>query len=412
MPQIFKSALPVLNLQHQGKTSWYRIENKASAPAQVWIYDEIGMFGCSAGQFVSEMSNVTGPVEVHLSTPGGEVFDGIAIYNCLKNRTGVTVVVDSIAASIGSVIAMGADPGQLFMEPSAKMMIHDGFAMAAGNAAELGKMVEQLNSASDTIAGIYSARTGKPAADWRASMMEETWFTADEAVAAGLADGIRSGTVNKLTNKAAGDPPPASEAELGAFLLAILQAAAGPSGKPRIAKAARKDVSAPPGQSQEDDTHFPDGTKKPFPGAKPPIVKKKKGKKSKTSAKSQFPILDADVDNSAWDASKAWKAGAASDDPAKFYAGICAGRKSGDPSVQGAWALPFKYSPSSPPNAAGVRNALARLPQTQGLTNAGQAKATLEKAMKAVSPDYEPDDKFDMAMLSDAFAIGLEGATR
>jgi hypothetical protein len=121
-----------------------------------------------------------------------------------------------------------------------------------------------------------------------------------------------------------------------------------------------------------------------------------------------WPVLNADVDNSPWDGGKAMAAGAASDDPAKFYAGICAGRKAGDADTQAAWALPYKYSPSSPPNAAGVKNALARLPQTKGLTNEDDAKGTLEKAMKAVNPDYDPadpDNKIDPALIASAFTL-------
>ena len=103
----------------------------------------------------------------------------------------------------------------------------------------------------------------------------------------------------------------------------------------------------------------------------------------------------ASVDSSPWDASKAWHAGAESDDPAAFYGGICAGKKAGDKATQDAWALPYKYAPSSPPNAAGVKAALSRLPQTEGLTNAAEAKALLQRLMKQVNPDYEPDDQSD-----------------
>jgi hypothetical protein len=110
------------------------------------------------------------------------------------------------------------------------------------------------------------------------------------------------------------------------------------------------------------------------------------------------------VDNSAWDASKAWHAGATSDDPAAFYKGICAGRKSGEPDQQSSWALPYKYAPSSPPNAAGVRNALARLDQTEGLTNAAEAKALLQRLMKRVNPDYDPD----ASVQTDISGIDLE----
>lgn len=90
------------------------------------------------------------------------------------------------------------------------------------------------------------------------------------------------------------------------------------------------------------------------------------------------------IDWSAWDASKAWANGAKSDDPAAFYNAICAGKKAGDPATQDAHALPYKYTPSSAPNAAGVRNALARLPQTDGLTNKAEAQALLEKLMKQI----------------------------
>ena len=92
----------------------------------------------------------------------------------------------------------------------------------------------------------------------------------------------------------------------------------------------------------------------------------------------------ASIDNSAWDASKAWANGAASDDPASFYDAICAGKKAGDPKTQGAHALPYRYTPSSNPNADGVRNALARLSSTEGLTNAAEAKSKLEGLMKMI----------------------------
>ena len=157
-------------------------------------------------------------------------------------------------------------------------------------------------------------------------------------------------------------------------------------------------------KTDDDDTKNPDGTKKPFPGAAPPFKKK--------TDRADFPVLNADVDNTPWDGSKAMAAGVKADDPAKFYAGICAGRKAGDPSTQAAWALPYKYTPDSPPNAAGVRNALSRLPQTKGLTNEAEARSTLETAMKAINPPDPdgPDDHLDAALLAQVFSYGLEGS--
>ena len=94
----------------------------------------------------------------------------------------------------------------------------------------------------------------------------------------------------------------------------------------------------------------------------------------------------ASFDTSPWNASKAWAAGAASDDPAAFYNAICAGKKAGDPKTQGAHALPYKYSPSSPANVAGVQAALGRLDQTEGLTNKAEAKAKLEHLSAQMHP--------------------------
>ena len=86
----------------------------------------------------------------------------------------------------------------------------------------------------------------------------------------------------------------------------------------------------------------------------------------------------ASVDESPWDASKAWANGAASDNPAAFYGGICAGKKAGDPSTQAAHALPHHYHPGDAPNRHGVTAGLGRLGSTQGLTNRSAAEAHLK----------------------------------
>jgi ATP-dependent protease ClpP protease subunit len=197
MPRTFESAARVFALagDRTGRKSWFNISNKDTGPSVIHIYDEIGMFGISAGDFIKDLNATSGAIELHLGTPGGEIWDGISIYNALRSKGNVAVFVDSIAASIGSVIAQAADPGKLYIESTGRMMIHDGYAMAAGNAAELGRMVEQLNSASDTIAGIYASRSGKPAADWRKAMLDETWYGAQESVDAGLADAVVNGGV-------------------------------------------------------------------------------------------------------------------------------------------------------------------------------------------------------------------------
>jgi len=104
----------------------------------------------------------------------------------------------------------------------------------------------------------------------------------------------------------------------------------------------------------------------------------------------------ADVDNSAWDADKAMSQCAAKDDSAGCYGSICAGKKAGDPATQAAHALPHHY-PGKGPNAAGTRNALSRLPTTQGLTNEAAARTHLENHMKQINPDYETNGAPDRA---------------
>lgn len=179
---------PTARLQNS-RTDWYRIQNKATKP-EIYIYDEIGYFGDTAKGFADDLAEIdAGEMTVHLNSPGGDIFDGLAIYQALKNHSAqVTVVVDGLAASIASVIAMAADT--LIMAPKATMMIHDGWSMAVGNAADMRKMADLLDKQSDIIASVYADRTGQPADFWRDRMRDETWYNADEALAAGLIDEI------------------------------------------------------------------------------------------------------------------------------------------------------------------------------------------------------------------------------
>lgn len=172
--------------------SWYRINNLATGEVELMLYDDIGGWGITAQQMIHDLDSTHGrDIVLRMNTQGGDVFEGIAIYSALRQRKGrVVCKVDSLAASIGSVIAMAAD--HVVMARPAKMMIHDAQGTITGSAAEVIKFHELLDSTSDTIAGIYADHTGGSAADWRARMREETWFTADEAVDAGLADEIET----------------------------------------------------------------------------------------------------------------------------------------------------------------------------------------------------------------------------
>lgn len=170
---------------------WYRIENKTALDCtDVFLYDEVGAWGTSANDFVKELRDVkAGSINVHVNSPGGEVFDGLAIFNALRShKAKVTVYIDGLAASAASFIAMAGD--HIVAERNASLMIHNAHAVGVGDADDMRKLADMLDRMSETIANIYAERAGGTTAQWRTRMKTETWFSADEAVAAGLVDEI------------------------------------------------------------------------------------------------------------------------------------------------------------------------------------------------------------------------------
>lgn len=168
--------------------SWYALATPDDGPAEVRIYDDIGMFGVTAADFIRDVATIEADdITIRINSYGGDVFEGIAILNSIRGMDATTtVIVDGIAASIASVIAMGGD--KVVMNQNAQMMIHNAWKIGVGNADELQRIVDGLRSMSSNIATIYAAKAGGEPADWQALMNAETWYNADEAVAAGLAD--------------------------------------------------------------------------------------------------------------------------------------------------------------------------------------------------------------------------------
>lgn len=175
-----------------GRTDWYKIRNAVGedGPAEVFVYDEIGFWGVTAEDMIRDLKEITAPeITLRINSPGGGIFEGIAIMNVLRaHPANVTTHVDSLAASIASVIAMAGD--KIVMQPFSQMMIHDGSGLVVGNAADMREMATLLDRQSDNIAAVYADRTGGTAAEFRKLMRAETWFTAEEAVEAGLADEV------------------------------------------------------------------------------------------------------------------------------------------------------------------------------------------------------------------------------
>lgn len=128
-------------------------------------------------------------VTVRINSPGGSAFDGVAIYNLLKsNSRPVNVIVDGMAASAASIIAMAGD--SITMATGSVMMIHEGMSMAFGGADDMRKMADTLTTVTSCIADIYVAKSGLLKADVLAMQNVETWMNADEAVAKGFATSI------------------------------------------------------------------------------------------------------------------------------------------------------------------------------------------------------------------------------
>lgn len=172
------------------------VVRNAAGPARVDLLDEISWWGITAADFAKTLATVPdGDLDLHICSPGGDIFDAIAIMNMLRQRDGqVTVVVDGIAASAASLIAVGAaSPGRLFMAAGANLMIHDAHAIAAGNEQDHQDMAALLGRESDSIASIYARRAGQPTARIRDLMKSETWYVGREAVDAGLADAMMPG---------------------------------------------------------------------------------------------------------------------------------------------------------------------------------------------------------------------------
>lgn len=171
-----------------------RIRNAGDGTVELWI-DDVITYPNSWGEGVS-FRDVREALEdadgadlcVHMNCPGGDVFEGVAIYQAFRDYPGdVYIAVDALAASAASFMAMAGDTvgiGNLAM-----MMIHEASGFAYGNSADMLAMAGLLDKVSGMIASAYAGKVPEtPVAAWRELMVAETWFDAAEALTAGLAD--------------------------------------------------------------------------------------------------------------------------------------------------------------------------------------------------------------------------------
>lgn len=179
-------------LARLGRGRFWAVTNSTGPVAEIRIYDEIWLFGVNADDFARDLEAIDAPeIVVAINSPGGDVFDAIAIYNTLRNHPArITTRVDGIAASAASVIVQAGD--RRVMMSGAQMMIHEPWGVAIGPASEMRAFAELLDQQTEVLASIYASRSGKDVEDFRAQLAggKDVWLSDQATLDEGLADEI------------------------------------------------------------------------------------------------------------------------------------------------------------------------------------------------------------------------------
>jgi ATP-dependent protease ClpP protease subunit len=174
---------------------YYSMKAKGSE-GEILLYQDIGQGGffsegTSAEGFAKDLKALgkVSTINCRINSPGGNVFEGMTIYNLLaSHQARIVVHVDGLAASIASVIAMAGD--EINMADNAMMMIHNAWGIGMGSAEDLRKTADVLDSITGTIGATYTKRTGVKEDKVRAMMDAETWMTAADAKTDGFCDNV------------------------------------------------------------------------------------------------------------------------------------------------------------------------------------------------------------------------------
>ena len=173
------------------KNTWYQITNASGdTPATVYIYSEIGEWGITADAFAREFNAIeSDSVDVRINSQGGSVFAGFAIHSILSNSDkSIIVYIDSLAASIASIIALAGD--EIHIADKAYFMMHNPSGLVLGESKDMQKTARLLDQLTGTLADIYASKSGKEKDEILKLMEDETWMTGQQAVDAGFADEV------------------------------------------------------------------------------------------------------------------------------------------------------------------------------------------------------------------------------
>ncbi|WP_095152532.1 head maturation protease, ClpP-related [Pseudomonas sp. Irchel s3b5] len=195
-PRIYNKAGQPVPVQDK---SWYAVHASGEAAErviEVFVYGEIGTWGITASQFMQDLRAVddgVSPVIAAFNSIGGDLFDGLAMHNTLS-RLGerCTARIDALAASAASVAVCGAH--KVVIASNAMLMIHNPWTYAAGDADSFRKVADVLDQTMEAIIAAYKAKAPDiDEVELRELVAAETWLTASEAVALGLADEVGDG---------------------------------------------------------------------------------------------------------------------------------------------------------------------------------------------------------------------------
>lgn len=170
------------------KNEWFKVSSETDGVAEIRIFDVIGWPFIDAGSFLEELDGITAKeIRLRINSPGGDVFDGTAIYNAIKAHPAkFNVEIEGIAASMGSVIALAGDT--VAIAENAWFMIHNPWTFMMGDYNDLRKEADLLERMSGVMSQTYQDKSGKDAKTVKSLMDEETWFSGSEAVENGFAD--------------------------------------------------------------------------------------------------------------------------------------------------------------------------------------------------------------------------------
>jgi len=175
------------------KPDWFKVQAISDDETEIMIYDVIGWPFISADNFVRALAEITAKtVTVRINSPGGDVFDGMAIFNALKTYNGKVVTrIEGIAASMASVIALAGKEVQAYA--NTMYMIHEPYAFTAGNQYSLRELADILEKMSGQMIDIYSSNASPGKREIAQMMKDEAWLTAKEAKEKGFIDTVLDG---------------------------------------------------------------------------------------------------------------------------------------------------------------------------------------------------------------------------